>query len=68
MSAPKDGMIGLCEVSGNSIIKNVLEPDVQMFEADGVTYHPNKNCTGACTTKDSLSLGLGFTGVKATFQ
>jgi hypothetical protein len=58
-----DGHIAVCEVADNSIIKNVLNPDVQMFDAAG-NYHPNP----ANTTKDSLSLGLGFTGVKATFQ
>jgi hypothetical protein len=56
-----DGMISVCEVADNSIIKNVLNPDVQMF--DGSTYKPNS----ANTTKDSLSLGLGFTAVKATY-
>jgi hypothetical protein len=58
-----DGHIATCEVSTNSIIKNVLNADVQMFAADGVTYHPNP----ANTMKDSLSLGLGFTAVKASF-
>jgi hypothetical protein len=57
-----DGMIATCEVSDNSIIKNVLNPDVQMFDSAG-NYHPN----AANTNKDSLSLGLGFTAVKATF-
>jgi hypothetical protein len=57
-----DGMIETCEVSDNSIIKNVLNPDVQMFDASG-NYHPNP----ANTMKDSLSLGLGFTAVKATY-
>jgi hypothetical protein len=60
--AKMDGRIATCEVSGNSIIKNVLNPDVQMFDANG-NYHPNP----ANTTRDSLSLGLGFTAVKATF-
>ena len=63
MSAPKDGMVGVCEVSGNSIIKNVLNPDVQMFDSAG-NYHPNP----ANTNQVSLSLGLGFTAVKATFH
>ena len=57
----KDGKIDICEVATNSIIKNVLAPDVQLF--DGGTYKPN----AANTTKDSLSLGLGFTAVKASF-
>jgi hypothetical protein len=57
-----DGKIATCEVAGNSIIKNVLNPDVQMFNSDGA-YQPNP----ANTAKDSLSLGFGFTGVPAVF-
>jgi hypothetical protein len=57
-----DKKISNCEVSTNSIIKNVLAPDVQMFAADG-SYKPNKDNT----MKDSLSLGLAFTAVKASF-
>jgi hypothetical protein len=56
-----DKKIQTCEVSTNSIIKNVLAPDVQLFQ--GGVYKPNM----ANTTKDSLSLGLAFTGVKASF-
>jgi len=62
MEYKMDGKIETCEVSDNSIIKNVLNPDVQMFDAGG-NYKPNP----ANTTKDSLSLGLGFTAVKAAF-
>lgn len=57
-----DGKIDTCEVSENSIIKNVLNPDVQMFDSSG-NYKPNS----ANTNKDSLSLGIGFTAVKASF-
>jgi hypothetical protein len=57
-----DGHIEVCEVADNSIIKNVLNPDVQMFDANG-NYHPNP----ANTMRDSLSLGLGFAGVKASY-
>ena len=57
-----DGKIDICEVSTNSIIMNVLAPDVQIYDASG-NYAPNK----ANTTKDSLSLGLGFTAVGAKF-
>jgi hypothetical protein len=57
-----DGMISTCEVSDNSIIKNVLNPDVQMFDSAG-NYKPN----ASNTNKDSLSLGLGFSAVKASF-
>jgi hypothetical protein len=58
-----DKKIDTCEVGTNSIIKNVLAPDVQLFAADGVTYQPNPSNT----MKDSLSVGLGFTAVKAAF-
>jgi hypothetical protein len=57
-----DGRIDLCEVSTNSIIVGVLNPDVQLFQ-DGV-YNPSP----ANKMKDSLSLGIGFEAVKATFQ
>jgi hypothetical protein len=56
-----DKKIDICEVSTNNLIQQVLAPDIQMFQ-NGV-YAPN----AANTTKDSLSLGLGFTFVKATF-
>lgn len=56
-----DKKIQTCEVATNSIIKNVLAPDVQMFQ--GGVYKPSRDNT----MKDSLSIGLSFTGVKATF-
>lgn len=56
-----DKIISTCEVATNSIIKNVLAPDVQMFQNG--TYSPN----AANAMKDSLSLGLGFTAVGASF-
>jgi hypothetical protein len=61
-SFKSDGHIEACEVSENSIIKNVLSPDVQLFDAAG-NYAPNP----ANTNKDALSVGLGFMAVKATF-
>jgi hypothetical protein len=54
--------IDICEVATSGLIQNVLAPDVQMFDAAG-NYHPNP--TNA--NKDSLSIGLGFTAVPATF-
>jgi hypothetical protein len=56
-----DNKISTCEVATNSIIKNVLAPDVEMFS--GGTYSPS----AANTTKDSLSLGLSFTAVQASY-
>jgi hypothetical protein len=61
-AAKGDNKIAICEVSDNSIIKNVLNPDVQMFDSAG-NYHPS----AANTTKDSLSLGLGFSAVQASY-
>jgi hypothetical protein len=60
-SKPMDKTISVCEVGTNSLIKSVLSPDVQMFQ-NGV-YKPNKDKT----VKDSLSMGLAFTAVKANF-
>jgi hypothetical protein len=57
-----DGKIAICEVKNNNIIKNVLSADVQLFD-DAGNWKPNP----AKTKKDSLSLGLSFTGVKASF-
>ncbi len=57
-----DKIIDVCEVSTNGLVTNLLAPDVQMFDASG-NYAPNKNNT----MKDSLSVGLGFTAVGATF-
>jgi len=61
-AAKDDGKIASCEVSDNSIIKNVVTPDVQLFDSGG-NFAPNPSNT----TKDSLSVGLGFTAVRATF-
>jgi hypothetical protein len=47
-------------VAGNMLITNVLSPDVQIFDSSG-NYKPNK----MNTTKDSISLGLGFSAVGA---
>jgi hypothetical protein len=56
-----DNKIDVCEVATNPVIVNVLAPDVQLF--NGTTYAPSKDNK----VKDSLSLGLGFTAVKASF-
>jgi hypothetical protein len=57
-----DGHISVCEVTTNSIVRNVLAPDLDMFDAAG-NYHPNP----ANTDKDSLSVGFGFQAVGANF-
>jgi hypothetical protein len=57
-----DGTISVCEVTTNSLIKNVLAPDVDMFDASG-NYAPNP----ANTDKDSLSVGFAVQMVGAQF-
>ena len=61
-AAAKDNVIDVCEVATSGLIQNVLAADVQLFDAQG-NYAPNK----LNTMKDSLSLGLAFTAVGATF-
>lgn len=62
MAKANDGKIDVCEVSTNQIIQNVLAPDVQIYDANG-NYAPNP----ANTKKDSLSMGVAFTAVRASF-
>ncbi len=57
-----DGVISVCEVATNAIIGAIINPDVQLFDATGA-FHPNP----ANILKDSLSVGLGFTAVPASF-
>jgi hypothetical protein len=59
---PRDGVIDLCEFLSNSIVKNVLLPDVQLFDAQG-RFAPNP----ANTMRDSLSAAFGFAAVSAQF-
>jgi hypothetical protein len=56
-----DGTVTVDELKQNSLITNFLSPDIQLF--DNGVYKPNP----AKTAKDSLSLGLGFEAVKASF-
>ncbi len=57
-----DNKIDVCEVATCGLIQNILAPDVQMFDANG-NYQPSPGNTH----KDSLSIGLGFSAVPATF-
>jgi len=57
-----DGTVTVDELKQNSLITNFLSPDIQLFDATGA-YKPNP----AKPMKDSLSLGLAFTAVGATF-
>ena len=59
-----DGVIDECEVASNSIMRSIVAPDVQMFDAAG-NYAPNPAPTAS--GKDSLSIGLAFTAVPAKF-
>jgi hypothetical protein len=58
-----DGKIDTCEVTTNAYVVTVTDSDVQMYSDDGSTYMPNP----ANTHKDSLSLGVSFEAVNATF-
>jgi hypothetical protein len=49
------------EVAGNALIASLLAPDVQVF--DGMKWKP----VPRGTQKDAMSVGLGFTAVKASF-
>ncbi len=53
-----DGIVDICEVSSNYIVVNVLSPDVQLFSDDGSVYQPS----AGNQHKDSLSVGIAFTG------
>jgi len=54
-----NGIIEECEVRTHPVVKNVIAPDVDLFDRDG-RYRPNPDNTG----KDSLSMGVAFTAVE----
>jgi hypothetical protein len=56
-----DGVIDVCELTHNPIIRNVFAPDVGLFDTAG-QYAP-----GAATPKSLMSIGMGFTAHPATF-
>lgn len=58
---PTDCVISDAEVEDNDLIGTVLSPDVDLVDGSG-TFNPNSD-----EIDDSISLGLGFTGVGATF-
>jgi hypothetical protein len=62
-AVPGDGKIDTCEVTSNTLVQGVVASDVQMYTEDGKTYMPNP----MNTHKDSLSFGVAFTAVGATF-
>jgi hypothetical protein len=52
-----DGIIDTCEVATNSLVSNLLAPDLTLFASDG-TWHPQDS---GYSHRDSLSFGFGFT-------
>jgi hypothetical protein len=56
-----DCMVSFDEFRGNFFLSLLLNPDVDLFDADG-NYAPNSD-----GVNDALSLGLGFSAVTATF-
>jgi hypothetical protein len=57
-----DGTVTVDELKMSSLITNFLSPDIQLYQ-NGV-YKPNPQKT----MKDSLSIGLTFSGVAASFM
>jgi hypothetical protein len=62
LDANKDGTVTAAEIMSNSIVSALLAPDVDMLDANG-DFNPRQD-----GTKDSISLGVGFTCVNATFD
>jgi hypothetical protein len=56
-----DCMVSFDEFRNNFFLSLLLNPDVDLFDADG-NYNPNSD-----GVNDALSLGLGFSAVTATF-
>jgi hypothetical protein len=59
--ADDDCAITLDELKTNDLISALLSPDVDLLDADG-TFSPNSD-----GMNDSLSLGVGFAAVRASF-
>jgi hypothetical protein len=56
-----DGRIEPAEVENNGLVKLLLSPDLDLFDAQG-NLSPNTD-----GVYDSLSFGIGFTAVEAVF-
>ena len=63
-SDPQDCMVTLEELKSNSLISSLLAPDVDLFDGDPNAGNYSPRTDGV---KDSLSLGIGFSAVPATF-
>jgi hypothetical protein len=57
-----DGTVTEQELESNTLIQTLLAPDVDLLDSAG-NYGPS----AGNANKDSLSVGIGFTAVKATF-
>ncbi len=60
--ADDDGMVSLDELRDNDLIRSLVAPDLDLFDADG-DFNPRVD-----GVNDSLSFGFGFTGVGAVFD
>ncbi len=60
--ANDDGMITADELRMSALISSLLQPDVDLFDADG-NFDPRSD-----GVNDSLSFGVGFTAVNAVFD
>jgi hypothetical protein len=58
-----DGVIGVSELLTTPLISTLLAPDVQIWDATGENYAPNP--LGGRT--DSMSFGIGFSAVAASY-
>ena len=56
-----DCMVTDQQVRDNNIVASIVAPDLDLFDANG-DFNPNDD-----EVNDAISLGLGFTGVTATF-
>jgi len=57
-----DGKIDVCELLTSPLLNGLLQPDVQIWDAQG-NYAPNPLGGNA----DSMSIGLGFSAVVASY-
>jgi len=57
-----DGVIDVCELLTNPLIMSLIQPDVQIWDAQG---HFAPNSLGG--SPDSMSIGIGFSAITATY-
>jgi hypothetical protein len=61
---PVDGNVTASEIENNTLIQSLLASDIDLLDANGTYQSDPAKRDGE---KDSLSIGIGFTTVKATF-